>query len=68
MTKKERKAARKEYFREHYDDYVYNAPVDPRDELMYDHFSELVDMYGTFYPTNDINSYPPNREYTNKKK
>lgn len=34
MTKKERKAARKEYFREHYDDYVYNAPVDPRDEPM----------------------------------
>ena len=63
MTKKERKAARKEYFDKNYDNYVYNAPVDPRDEPMYDSIADKVDMYGTWYPTNDTNIYPINRDY-----
>ena len=67
MTKKERKAARKKYFDEHYKDYVYNAPVDPRDVPMYDSFSEVEELFGKRYPNNDTNSYPPIREYENKK-
>ena len=64
MTKKERKAARKEYFRNNYKNYVYNAPFDPRDTPIYDSFADVVDIYDTWYPTNDINNYPQNRDYS----
>lgn len=63
MTKKERKAYRKEYFRNNYKNYVYNAPNDPRDTPIYDSFADIVDDYGTWYPTNDTNIYPPIRTY-----
>lgn len=63
MTKKERKAARKEYFDKNYDNYVYNAPNDPRNTPVYDSVAEVFDIYETYYPTNDTNVYPINRDY-----
>ena len=63
MTKKERKAARKEYFLKNYKNYKYNAPTDPRDTPIYDSFADVVDNYGTWYPTNDTNNYPQIRNY-----
>lgn len=62
MTKKERK----EYFRNNYENYVYNAPNDPRNTPIFDSKADVYDMYNTWFPTNDINKYPPIRDYKNK--
>lgn len=66
MTKKLTKAERKEYFRDNYKNYKYNAPYDPRDEGIYENKGELFDIYKTTYPTNDTNNYPAMRKYNNK--
>ena len=66
--KKMTKAERKKYFLDNYRNYTYNAPYDPRDEGIYDNTSELYDIYGTFYPTNDTNTYPQMRAYKGENK
>jgi hypothetical protein len=53
-AKKMSKAERKKYFKDNYDEYVYNAPIDPRDIPQYDSYAEIYDKYGTMYMTNEM--------------